>query len=116
MTNGKGNEELLYDLEKSRLVYTFLITIVGLLIALGAVYFLLSYKVVDPQGIAAVIGLFTSVLGTIVGAFLGLQIGLGNKADSDARRIQSALVATEAIEALAVHDQQLALKLSMRLR
>lgn len=116
MANGKPTEELLYDLEKSRLWYTFWITIIGLAVAAGVIFIILPVKDINAEGIAAVVGLFTSVLGTIVGAFLGLQIGLGGKAEADAGRLHAQSVALEAIEKLRSTNSEAAEQLSRRLR
>jgi hypothetical protein len=115
MTNGNSREEKLFSLEMTRLIFTFLITVVGLGVAAWVVIILLPLSGIDAQGIAAVVGLFTSVLGTIVGAFLGLQIGLGGKAEADAGRFRALSVAMEAIEIVKRTDPGEAAKLSAKL-
>lgn len=120
MTNGSSSEELLYDLEKSRLWYTFCITIGGLVVALVVAISVLLISAyfsmeISAEGIAAIVGLFTSVLGTIVGAFLGLQIGLDGKAKVEATRLQAMTVAIEAIEKLRNTDPAAASQLRQRL-
>jgi chromate transport protein ChrA len=108
-------EELLYDLERMRLQYTFGITIAGLGIAVGVALVMLFVSSITAEGIAAVVGLFTSVLGTIVGAFLGLQIGLGGKAEADNGRIRALAVAMEAIEVVKRTNPEEAAKLYAKL-
>ena len=113
MTNGR--QEKLYYLEWGRLVFTFGITIAGLLIAAWVVFELLPVSDITAEGIAAIVGLFTSVLGTIVGAFLGLQIGLGGKDEADRARIRTLTVAMEAIEVVKRKDPEEAAKLYSKL-
>jgi hypothetical protein len=105
----KTLEELLFELERQRLWVTLLITIVGLAIAVGVIFILKGFATTDsagivtympPEGIASIVGLFTTVLGTIVGAFLGLQFGLSEKAKNDAVRLNNTKVALEAIAKL----------------
>ena len=71
-----GNEPTLPDVNQFRIKYAFWLAIIGLSIAallVAAPVFKADYKSSDVA--AAVVGLFTSVPGTLVGAFFGLQIG-----------------------------------------
>ncbi len=73
------------QLEKYRIRKAFWLAIVGLVIAALLVLMLLAYGFTESKDIVAVVGLFTSVLGTLVGAFFGLQIGSAGKEASDQR-------------------------------
>ncbi len=105
-----------YKLETNRLWFAFLITIVGLAIALLVVVVLLKLGTsFNGEQVAAVVGLFTSVLGTIVGAFLGYQIGAMGTDRANMKTINSLQVATEAIDELKGYDKDKAAKLQERL-
>jgi uncharacterized protein YacL len=108
--------EMYYKLETNRLWFAFLITIIGLAITLLVVYVLLVLgKDFNGEQIAAVVGLFTSVLGTIVGAFLGYQIGTMGTDRANLRAVNSMQVANEAIQELKGHDRDKAAKLQEKL-
>jgi uncharacterized integral membrane protein len=66
------------DVETARMKYAFWLAIIGLLLAAVLAMFLMSeanMQNVQSTDIVGIVGLFTSVLGTLVGAFFGLQIG-----------------------------------------
>jgi hypothetical protein len=108
--------QMYYDLEKIRLWFAFGITIAGLGIALLVVIVLLKLGTnFNGEQIAAVVGLFTSVLGTIVGAFLGYQIGSMGTDRANTKAINSTQVANEAIQELKGHDRDKAAKLQEKL-
>ena len=106
---------LLYNLERWRLWGTIIITILGLFIAVGVIFILLRVDEIDAQGISTVVDLFTTVLGTIVGAFLGLQFGLGEKAKDNTIRLNNTRVALEAIAKVSSTDRNTADELHKRL-
>jgi uncharacterized protein YacL len=108
-------EELLFKLEKMRLQYTCGITIGGLIVAFFVTVIMMWVTSITAEGIAAVVGLFTSVLGTIVGAFLGLQIGLGRKDEADNKRFRTLAVAMEALEVVKRTNPEEAAKISAKL-
>ena len=65
------------DVETARMKYAFWLAIIGLLLAAILAVFLVGeadMQNVQSTDIVAIVGLFTSVLGTLVGAFFGLQI------------------------------------------
>jgi hypothetical protein len=66
-------------LEKLRINRAFQLAVVGLGIAAGLVCALLVAGWKQAADITAVVGLFTSVLGTLVGLFFGVQIGSADK-------------------------------------
>lgn len=75
--------------EEMRIRYAFWLAVIGLTLAVALVVFLVIYpKGYKSSDVVAVVGLFTSVLGTLVGAFFGLQIGSAGKekADQNAQR------------------------------
>lgn len=65
-----------------RVTSALVVAIVGMLILAVLVGYLASPNW-TADNVVAVVGLFTSVLGTIVGAFLGVQVGAAGKAKAD---------------------------------
>lgn len=64
--------------ERLRIHHAFWLSIFGLALAAALTVFLVVHakaKVDTSAEVVAIIGLFTSVTGTLVGAFFGLQIG-----------------------------------------
>lgn len=123
MTNNTLEGQL-FQLERTRLFVTFLITIIGLAIAVWVIFILKGFATTDsagivtymtPEGIASIVGLFTTVLGTIVGAFLGLQFGLSEKGKSDLVRLNNTKVALEAIAKLSQTERVAGEDLAKRL-
>lgn len=78
--------------DDSRVGSALIIAVIGLVIPALLVWLLVekSWKVSD---IATIVGSFTGVTGTLVGAFLGVQIGSAGKQKSDdiAKRALAAL-------------------------
>jgi hypothetical protein len=75
MTNNSTNK---IDNERLRIWFAFLLSIIGLALAAFLAGFLVvkgETKVATSNEVATIVGLFTSVTGTLVGAFFGLQIG-----------------------------------------
>lgn len=66
-------------MDKLRMTLGFWLSMGGLAVAALLVVFLVLNKWTDAADITSVVGLFTSVLGTLVGAFFGLQIGAQGK-------------------------------------
>jgi|WetSurSiteA1Bulk_404760.scaffolds.fasta_scaffold41063_2 hypothetical protein len=71
--------------EKLRINRAFQLSLTGILLAVGLIVFLVCKNWGGAADITAVVGLFTSVLGTLVGAFFGLQIGSEGRANAEAR-------------------------------
>ncbi len=70
------------DVERLRLRYAFWLAIAGLGLAALLVIFLVvgtAITMQTAQDVVAIVGLFTSITGTLVGAFFGLQIGAAGK-------------------------------------
>ena len=66
------------DNERLRIHHAFWLSIFGLALAAILAVFLVAWagtKVASSSEVVAIVGLFTSVTGTLVGAFFGLQIG-----------------------------------------
>ena len=66
------------ETEKLRMHHAFWLSIFGMVLAAGLTVFLVANE--EPQvktsaEVVAIVGLFTSVTGTLVGAFFGLQVG-----------------------------------------
>lgn len=81
MTNNQQN----HSVEKLRINKAFWLAIVGLFLAAALVIvagLLLNWGASD---IIAVVGLFTSVLGTLVGAFFGVQVGSAGREKAEQR-------------------------------
>ena len=88
------------DVEVVRIKYAFWLAVVGLLIAVVLVGFLIRNDIKAPADVVAITGLFTSVLGTLVGAFFGLQIGSTGRAREGEERRQAQRLADRALAAL----------------
>src|SRR3569832_1347732 len=75
------------ETERLRIRLAFWLAIVGLFLAAAlAVFLVLSGKMASSAEVVALVGLFTSVTGTLVGAFFGLQIGSAGIAHERKRR------------------------------
>ncbi len=74
-----------YATEKYRIGKAFQLSIIGLSLAAMLVIVLIFAGWKSSSDITAVVGLFTSVLGTLVGAFFGMQIGSADKAKAEER-------------------------------
>jgi hypothetical protein len=87
--------------EDARVRSALIVAVVGLIIpAALAMYFVTNgWKAND---VSTVVGLFTSVVGTLVGTFLGMQVGASGKqrAEDLARRALGALPPESAREIL----------------
>lgn len=66
-------------IDKMRIRYAFWLAVFGLGVAALLVVFLVLESWKAASDIVAVVGLFTSVLGTLVGAFFGLQVGAAGR-------------------------------------
>lgn len=73
------------ETEKLRINRAFQLAVVGLALAAAVVGILLAAGWKTASEVTAVVGVFTSVLGTLVGAFFGLQIGSAGKEEADKR-------------------------------
>jgi hypothetical protein len=73
-TPAKDSQVEIYRIKKA-----FWLAVFGLLLAAILVIVLLAFDIKTSNDIVAIVGLFTSVLGTLVGAFFGLQIGSAGK-------------------------------------
>ena len=82
--------------ETLRITKAFQLAVFGLGLAAALVVALLIAGWTDASGVASVVGLFTSVLGTLVGAFFGLQIGSADKAQAE-QRAETAQKKTDAL-------------------
>jgi len=74
MTNNSTQK----DNERLRICFAFALSIIGLLLAASLAGFLVIMGgriMATSNEVAMIVGLFTSVTGTLVGAFFGLQIG-----------------------------------------
>src|SRR5262245_51751197 len=65
--------------ENVRIRYAFWLAVFGLGVAALLVMFLVWKGWSQASDVVAVVGLFTSVLGTLVGAFFGLQVGAAGR-------------------------------------
>jgi lysylphosphatidylglycerol synthetase-like protein (DUF2156 family) len=76
-----SQDKIHLDTERLRIRHAFWLSIFGLSLAAVLTILLISYadaekKLLDePADIVAIVGLFTSVTGTLVGALVGHQIG-----------------------------------------
>ncbi len=86
--------------EKYRVGKAFQLSIIGLSLAAMLVIVLILAGWKTASDITAVVGLFTSVLGTLVGAFFGMQIGSADKAKAE-ERAENAQKKVDALHAAA---------------
>jgi vacuolar-type H+-ATPase subunit I/STV1 len=66
------------EMELSRIRHAFWLAIIGLVLAAALAVFLVvkgEAQLKTSAEVVAIVGLFTSVTGTLVGAFFGLQVG-----------------------------------------
>jgi len=76
------------EVEKLRIQKAFWLSIGGLFLAAVLVVFLVlsgGFKAATAPDITSIVGLFTTTLGTLVGAFFGLQIGSAGKEAAEKR-------------------------------
>src|SRR5215471_6993636 len=86
-----SNDKII-ETEKLRIRHAFLLSVFGLGLAAALTVFLVvatGTKVETSAEVVAIVGLFTSVTGTLVGAFFGMQIGAAG-AEHERRNRQSA--------------------------
>ena|SRR5215469_6233917 len=87
-----SNDRIGSETEKLRIRHAFLLSVFGLGLAAALTVFLVvatKTKVEASAEVVAIVGLFTSVTGTLVGAFFGMQIGAAG-AEHERRNRQSA--------------------------
>jgi phage tail tape-measure protein len=92
------------NVDELRIKYGFWIVVIGLLV-IGAVFGLSVSKWAAAADVATAAGPVTSVIGTLVGAFFGVQLGAAgkDKAEEKALHLASALPpdkATQVLESL----------------
>lgn len=86
-----------------RIERAFHLAVIGLSLAAALVVFLNFRSGIETSDILSIVGLFTSVLGTLVGAFFGLQVVSASKLQAD-RRADQAQRKVEALHAAADQD------------
>ena len=94
------------EIEQLRIKYAFWLAIIGLSIAAILVMFLVYRGWSEAERVVAVVGLFTSVLGTLVGAFFGMQIGAAGKEKDQQARQNAESLARKALSALPPESAQ----------
>ena len=73
------------EVERLRINRAFWLSAYGLTLAVMLVFFLVLMGFKTSSDVTSIVGLFTSVLGTLVGAFFGLQIGSAGKEQAEER-------------------------------
>ncbi len=73
------------EVEKLRIDRAFQLSVIGLALAALLVGALLWAGWKTAADVTSVVGLFTSILGTLVGLFFGLQVGSADKAKAEDR-------------------------------
>jgi len=86
--------------ERIRIFAALILAMFGLALAAGLVIFLVVFGWHQPTDVVAVIGLFTSVLGTLVGAFFGLQVGSAGRDKAQQAAAEANQLAQRALAAL----------------
>ncbi len=71
MTDQNGENEI----KKLKITQGYNLSLIGLFIAGVITLFLVMSGFHEASDIVAIVGLFTSILGTLVGAFLGVSLG-----------------------------------------
>ena len=94
------NQQTDVNIERIRIVYAFWLAVLGLAIAAVLVVFLVFQGKYESKDVLAVVGLFTSVLGTLVGAFFGLQVGSSGRESAQEAARDANNVAQRALAAL----------------
>jgi hypothetical protein len=89
--------------ERLRINRAFYLSVFGLSLAALLVVILILAGGRSASDITSIVGLFTSVLGTIVGAFFGLQIGSSGKAKAE-ERADTAQKKADALQSAADED------------
>jgi len=99
------------EIEKLRIDRAFQLSVIGLVLAALLVGALLWAGWKTAADVASVVGLFTSVLGTLVGLFFGLQIGSADKAKAEdrAERAQKKADVLQAVADMPMIDRAKAL-------
>jgi hypothetical protein len=86
--------------EQMRIRYAFWLAVFGLGVAALLVMFLVWHGWTTASDVVAVVGLFTSVLGTLVGAFFSLQVGAAGREKEQQATREATRVAMRALAAL----------------
>lgn len=95
--------------EIERIRRAYYLSIFGLGLAASLVVALLIAGCCDANDITSIVGLFTSVLGTLVGAFFGLQVGSAGKDKAEERADN----AQKKADVLGAYSQPETIKLAM---
>lgn len=75
------------ELEIRRMQYAFWLAVIGLLLSAILVVILIVWENMPGSDVVAIVGVFTSVTGTLVGAFFGVQIGsMGREQEREERK------------------------------
>lgn len=82
--NGGGNSKN-GETERLRIRKAFWLSVIGLGLAAALVVVLAFAGYGEASEITSIVGLFTSVLGTLAGAFFGLQVGSSGKEKAENR-------------------------------
>ncbi len=101
------NQSDTVEIERIRRAYY--LSIFGLGLAASLVVALLIAGCCDANDITSIVGLFTSVLGTLVGAFFGLQVGSAGKDKAEERADN----AQKKADVLGAYSQPETIKLAM---
>jgi hypothetical protein len=92
------------DLETQRMRYAFWLAVVGLLLAVTLVLFLYFRGMTASNDIVAVVGVFTGVTGTLVGAFFGVQIGSAGREEERTERRNAEMMVKWALATMPPED------------
>jgi hypothetical protein len=92
------------DLEMQRMRYAFWLAVIGLFFAVTLVLFLYFRGMTASNDIVAVVGVFTGVTGTLVGAFFGVQIGSAGREQERAELREAEMMVKMALAAMPPDD------------
>lgn len=72
-------------IEDGKSLYGFLVVIAGFVLV-GIVFYFSIHKWLESKDVTAAVGSVTSVVGTLAGAFFGVNIGAAGKARAESER------------------------------
>jgi hypothetical protein len=88
------------ELEIRRMQYAFWLAVIGLFLSATLVVFLIVWRDMPGTEVVSIVGVFTSVTGTLVGAFFGVQIGSMGREQEREEKEHMETMAMKALAAL----------------
>ena len=101
-----------YKLELTRIISAVTFSLVGVVLSAALVIYLFSSGMTASNDIAAVVGIFTGITGTLVGAFLGVHIGSSGKEQQHAEHRKMEVMTGMAFAVMSPEQAQKALDMA----